>query len=191
MKTLPAELESLTDNALMLKVKDGDLDRLGLLFERYKRPLFGFFFGTNRDAELSEDLVQNVFFRILKYRYLFRGEGDFRTWMFHIARNVSHDNFRKDKIRKKDPIEDWQDRLGTDENRITRFQRDDELDLLSMAMARLSEENREILLLSKYQEKKYAEIGEVLGCTEGAVKVKVFRALQALRGIYQKLEKQM
>jgi RNA polymerase sigma factor (sigma-70 family) len=175
----------------MLKVKDGDLDKLGLLFERYKKPLFGFFYGLNREAEVSEDLVQNVFFRILKYRYLFRGDGDFKTWMFHIARNVNHDHFRKNKIRHKESLDNWEDRLGTDDNRSTQYKHDDEMQLLSMAMDRLPEDKREILLLSKFQEKKYKEIGEILGCTEGAVKVKVFRALQDLKEVYQQLEKHL
>jgi RNA polymerase sigma factor (sigma-70 family) len=191
LKTSKPDLEVLSDNTLMLKVKDGDLDRLGLLFERYKRPLYGFFYNLNRNAELSEDLVQNVFIRILKYRYLFRGEGDFKTWMFHIARNVSHDHFRKNKLNAKDSIEDWQDQLGVDENRSTMFQQEEELQLLSMAMDRLPEDKREILLLSKYQEKKYKEIGDILGCTEAAVKVKVFRALQDLKAVYKQLEKHM
>lgn len=189
MKTSSLQLEALTDNALMIKVKDGHLDTLGLLFARYKKPLFGFFYGMNKDAELSEDLVQNVFYRILKYRYLFRGDGDFRTWMFHIARNVNHDNFRKNKFRHKDSVESWQDRLSTNENRDTEFQKDEELQLLSIALDKLPEDKREILLLSKYQDKKYKEIGEILGCTEGAVKVKVFRALQELRAVYTELEK--
>jgi DNA-directed RNA polymerase specialized sigma24 family protein len=110
LKNSSPELETLSDNALMQKVKEGDIDRLGLLFERYKKPLFGFFYGLNKDAGLSEDLVQNVFFRILKYRYLFRGEpagrpggGDFKTWMFHIARNVKNDHYRKEnKLGKTD-----------------------------------------------------------------------------------------
>ncbi len=174
MKTLPPELEALNDNTLMIKVRDGDTDKLGLLFERYKRPLYGFFYGMNRDPELCQDLVQNVFVRILKYRYLFRGEGDFKTWMFHIARNVNHDHFRKDKLKAKDSIEGWEDRLGSPENRSTEWQREDEQQLLSMAMDRLPDDKREILLLSKFQDKKYKEIGEILGCTEAAVKVKVF-----------------
>ncbi|WP_245970339.1 RNA polymerase sigma factor [Pseudochryseolinea flava] len=188
MKTLRPELEALSDNALMVKVRDGDVDKLGLLFERYKRPLYGFFYGMNKDAELSEDLVQNVFVRILKYRYLFRGDGDFRTWMFHIARNVNHDHFRKNKINAKDSLESWEERLGSTENRSTQFQAEEEMQLLSMAMDQLPDDKREILLLSKYQEKKYKEIGEMLGCTESAVKVKVFRALQELKEVYRKLE---
>lgn len=189
MKTKPPELDALQDNALMLKVKDGNLDKLGLLFERYKKPLFGFFYGMTKDAELCDDLVQNVFFRILKYRQLFRGEGDFRTWMFHIARNVSHDHFRKIKWKNKESLDNWENKLGTDENRSTQYLQDDEMQMLSMAMERLPEDKREVLLLSKYQEKKYKEIGEILGCSEGTVKVKVFRAMQELKEVYQQLEK--
>ena len=109
--------------------------------------------------------------------------------MFHIARNVNHDNYRKNKIGNTDPVELWENRIASDEHRGTQFQRDEELELLSMAMDRLSDEKREILLLSKFQEKKYKEIGEILGCSEGAVKVKVFRALQDLKEIYSELEK--
>lgn len=193
MKTPVQDLETFSDNALMLKVKDGHLDKLGLLFERYKKPLFGFFYGMNKDAELSEDLVQNVFFRILKYRYLFRGEetGNFKTWMFHIARNVNNDHYRKNKLGKAEPVELWSNQVGHDDGHDVFLAQDEEMRLLSMALDRLPEEKREIILLSKYQEKKYKEIGEILGCSEGAVKVKVFRALQELKVVYQQLEKQM
>lgn len=191
MKTPVQDLETFSDNALMLKVKDGNLDKLGLLFERYKKPLFGFFYNMNKDAELSEDLVQNVFFRILKYRYLFRGEGDFKTWMFHIARNVNHDHYRKNKLGKAESVELWENRLGHDDSYSVQLLQDEETKMLSMALDRLPADKREIILLSKYQEKKYKEIGEILGCTEGAVKVKVFRALQDLKAVYQQLEKHM
>jgi RNA polymerase sigma factor (sigma-70 family) len=172
----------------MDKVKNGDLDKLGLLFERYKKPLFGFFYGMNKDAELSEDLVQNTFVRILKYRTVFRGDGEFRTWMFHIARNVSHDHYRKKRVDARESVEDWQEIIPGGENRFAEYQKEEEMQLLAMALERLAEDKREVLLLSKYQEKKYKEIAELLGCTESAVKVKVFRALQDLKTVYREIE---
>jgi len=174
----------------MAKVRDGDPEKLGLLYERYKRPLLGFFVGMVRDKELSEDLVQNTFVRILKYKHLFRGDGDFRTWMFHIARNVKNDHFRKNKI-THEKVEKWEDKIKDEGNLMQEWQTDDEQRMLAIAMDKLPEDKREILLLSKYQEKKYKEIGEILGCTEGTVKVKVFRALQDLKAIYQQVEKMM
>ena len=184
-------MEALSDNALMTKVRDGDLDKLGLLFERYKKPLFSFFLTLVRDRELSEDLVQNTFFRIMKYRHLFRGDGDFKSWMFHIARNVKNDQFRKNRVLAKEPVEKWEERVGHNENRDTEWMVESEHHILATAIDRLPEDKREILMLSKYQEKKYKEIGDLLGCSEGAVKVKVFRALQELKVVYQQLEKIM
>jgi RNA polymerase sigma factor (sigma-70 family) len=183
-------LEALADNYLMAKVRDGDPEKLGLLYERYKRPLLGFFVGMVRDKELGEDLVQNTFMRILKYKHLFRGDGDFRTWMFHIARNVKNDHFRKNKI-THEKVEKWEDKIKDEGNLMLEWQGEDEQRMLAIAMDKLPEDKREILLLSKYQERKYKEIAEILGCTEGTVKVKVFRALQDLKAIYQQVEKMM
>jgi len=175
----------------MIKVKDGDIDKLGMLFERYKKPLFGFFYGMVRDGELADDLVQNVFVRILKYRYLFRGDGEFKTWLFHIARNVRHDHFRKNKMRNHESLTGLEERLTTGENRGSEIEQDDTLKMSGLALERLPPDKREVLLLSKFQEKKYKEIGEILGCSESAVKVKVFRALQELRQVYKELERQL
>jgi len=178
-------LESISDNALMNKVKDGDVEKLGLLFERYKKMLFSFFYHINHDAALSEDLVQSTFMRILKYRSGFKGSGDFKVWMFHIARNLSHDHYRKNKWKNGEDLDDWKERLDDGEKtQDLKIEDSESMKMLRAAIDRLDEDKKEVLTLSKLKGMKYKQIAEVLSCTEGAVKVKVFRALEALRKEY-------
>src|SRR5262245_34410607 len=79
----------------MVAVRDGDVSRLGILFERHHVRLFNLFRRLGARAGGAEDLVQEVFFRMLKYRNNFRDDGDFLPWMYQLARNVSADHYRK------------------------------------------------------------------------------------------------
>lgn len=182
-------MHQLTDNALMLKVKSGDLDKLGLLYARYKKRLFGFFYNMNGNASLSEDLVQNVFVRMLKYRNTFTGEGSFVSWMFRMARNVNYDHYNKyNKEANQTEISSIEYRLEDESSLSAKMDKKDEVAQLSRAMRKLSPEKREVLILSKYKGIKFSEIGEILGCSEGAAKVKAHRALKDLRTIFLQLE---
>ena len=181
-------MDSLSDNRLMLQVKAGEVDQLGLLFERYHRLLFSFFYKLNQNVEVSEDLVQNVFMRILKYRHRFQGNGEFKTWMFHIAKNVNIDYHKKHRRYRAEDVDQWQDKL-LDESRSQNQEmiKQEELNQLRTALQKLDPEKREVLILSKLQGLKYKEIANLLGCTEGAVKVKVFRALKELKKVFEKM----
>ncbi len=182
-------MQSLTDNALMLKVKSGDLDKLGLLYERYKKRLFGFFYNMNGNAALSEDLVQNVFVRILKYKHTFTGKGSFAAWIFRTARNVSHDHFKKNKHNNAlTELTEVEYKLKDGNDIADAIARKETMNTMQRAMNRLPQEKREVLVLSKFKELKFSEIGEILGCTEGAAKVKTHRALKDLRAIFLQLE---
>lgn len=182
-------MHQLTDNALMLKVKSGDLDKLGLLYERHKKRLFGFFYNMNHNASLSEDLVQNVFVRLLKYRHTFTGEGSFGAWMFRTARNVNYDHYKKNKqqIHQKE-LSTVAFKMEDESGFHKHMSKNDDISQLNRAMQYLSLEKREILIWSKYKGMKYSEIGELLGCSEGAAKVKAHRALNDLRTIFLRLE---
>jgi RNA polymerase sigma factor (sigma-70 family) len=170
-------LNTLTDNSLMLRVKAGDLDKMGLLFERYNRPLFGFFYHMTHAADSSEDLVQNVFYRMLKYKHTFTGEGEFRTWMYHLARNVLNDSAKQNKSRDHYDVNEFADRIGGGTLADESLEKQQDKDFLHKAMAGLSEEYREVLILSRFQELKYDEIAKVLNINEGTVKVRVHSAL--------------
>lgn len=172
----------------MLKVKEGNLDQLGLLFERYHRLLYRFFSNYHQRAE-CQDLVQTVFLRILKYRQQFREEeGEFKTWMFRIARNVNMDFFKKQKRNRTENIETQAFKFTSSMN-LDMGEEKEEIIKLRTALKRLDEEKREIIVMSKLEGLNYKEIGDVLNCSEGAVKVRVFRALKGLRKVYFELEK--
>ena len=94
----------MTDEQLMRAVRDGDLSRLGILFERYHLPLFDFLSRMTGNPGVAEDLVQDIFVRVLKYRATFRDEGTFETWLYRIARNARVDYFKS--RRPSESIED-------------------------------------------------------------------------------------
>jgi RNA polymerase sigma-70 factor, ECF subfamily len=180
-------MESGSDNSLMLKVCSGDVDKLGLLFERHKTALFGYFYRITRSAEISEDLVQNVFLRILKYKSQFTGDGRFSTWMYHIAHNVCADHFKKHRGRRNtaDLPGTVQEDCETPEKHMLK---DERLRMAEEALSQLSADQREILVLSRYQGLKCREIGQILGCSVGTARVRVFRAIMNLKQVYAELE---
>ncbi|WP_031527957.1 RNA polymerase sigma factor [Dyadobacter crusticola] len=165
----------------MLRVKAGDLDKMGLLFERYNRPLFAFFYHMTHKPDRSEDLVQNVFYRMLKYKHTFTGEGEFRSWMYHLARNVLNDSVRQNKGRNAVDVSEMADLLDGGMTADEHFEKQQDSEFLHQAMAGLSTEHREILIMSRFQELKYEEIAKVLNINEGTVKVRVHRALGELK----------
>lgn len=182
-------LDSLSDNALMLRVKAGETDRMGLLFERYHRKLFGFLYHMLGRADASEDLVQNVFYRMLKYRHTYTGEGEFRSWMYHLARNVLADYIKKNRhATRHTDVADLTEQISGGAHADERLQKEQEVATLHRALEKLSPENREVLVLSRFQELKYEEIARVLNTSEGAVKVRVHRAMNELKKIYLRIE---
>ncbi len=174
----------------MLKVKAGELSLLGLLFERHHKALYRFFYRlTGREAARSEDLVQTVFMRMLTYRHTFAGSGKFVSWMYNMARNAFADDYRK--LKKQGYKDELQKAENSPACSIVPDDREEELQLLDKALSYLSPDKRELLVLSKFEEMSYRDIAEILDCSEGNVKVKVFRAVQELKSVYKKLEQEV
>jgi RNA polymerase sigma-70 factor (ECF subfamily) len=179
-----------SDENVMRAVRNGDVEKLGLLFERHHRALFDFFAKMTGSRAIAEDLVQDVFFRILKYRNTFQAESRFKTWMFHIARNVRVDYYKKHGS-ERPAFDDSEEELhGSFQLPSQALELDERTKLLECALFRLPPEKREILILSRYQEMKYEEIAQLLGCEPGTVKVRIYRAMKELRDIFFKLSKQ-
>ena len=179
---------SLPDEELMLQVRDGVGEMLGVLFARYQSPLFNFCCKMTGDRAVSEDLVQDVFYRILKYRGTYQAGTPFRTWMYHIARNARIDQVKKQRPNK---FEEWKPEMSQSPVVMPSdpVQTKREQELLHQALLKLPDDKREVLVLSRFQEMKYEQIAEVMGIEVGTVKVRVFRALQQLREVYKELER--
>jgi RNA polymerase sigma-70 factor (ECF subfamily) len=176
-----------TDEHLMLAVRNGEVAKLGVLFDRHHRSLFDFFARMTGSRATAEDLVQDVFFRILKYRGTFRDESRFKAWMFHIARNARVDYYKKhqaETLTVEDGTEELRSRFGMPGEDLEQEQ---QARLLECALFKLPAEKREVLILSRYHDMKYEQIAELLGCEVNTIKVRVFRAIKELRDVFFKL----
>jgi RNA polymerase sigma-70 factor (ECF subfamily) len=176
-----------TDNELMEQVRDGRVEKLAILFERHQTMLYNFFLRLTGNRAASEDLVQEVFIRILKYRTGYQGGSRFVVWMFQIARNAHVDSLRKQKgeIALDDQFAETPSPEPLPEER---FEADQEAALVRRALDRLPTKKKEILVLCRFQNLKLQEVAELLGCHVGTVKVQVHRALKDLGRIYLELQ---
>lgn len=170
----------------MERVRDGDIAQLAPLFERHHLKLYNYYVRLTRRRHVSEDLVQEVFFRILKYRHTYRGEGEFVAWLYHLARNVHHDHYDKWK-HEQAMAEGDEDPAGDDPSAPEQLERWQNNEILQQALARLPLEKRELIILSRYQDLRYDAIAGILGCSTETVKVRVHRAMNELRTIFFQL----
>jgi len=175
----------------MIAVRAGEIRRLGDLFERYHKPLYGFFVRLTNQPSVGEDLVQIVFYRILKYRHTYRDEGKFSAWIYHLARKVAADHFRKHASTPlpTDPA-NLVDQPAPEPQPSEQAATAEDVVLLRSALARLPLEHREVLVLSHLQHLEHKEIAKRLDCSVGAVKVRAHRALKELREVYFKIRKE-
>jgi len=171
----------------MNSVRDGEIAQLGILFERYKKKLYNFFRISTGDSHASEDLVQDVFVRVLQYRHTYRDREDFSVWLYSIARNVRIDYYRKNGNRPVS-LEDTADIESSGPGPDDAYERSAQTAILRRALMRLDDDTRELIILSRYNNLRYHEIGGILGITEGAVNVRTYRALKDLAEIYHDLE---
>ncbi len=184
-------MDEVSDHDLMLAVRAGELARLGDLFERHHRPLFGFLARLTGNADTAEDLVQIVFQRILKYRHTYRDEGRFSAWLYHLARHAAADHYqRNSRVPTPTDPADFS-HLSDDEAPAADEQtaRRDDLDLMQRALAILPRDQREILVLQRFQHLRHDEIARLLNITTGAAKVRAHRALTALRDKFFQLRR--
>ena len=172
-----------SDEELMLALRDGDLAAFDALFRRHYETVRGLCARITTTGGAGDDLAQETFLRVLRHRATFRGEARFTTWVYRVARNVCLEQIARD-ARDRRLAEQWSAAAATSVGP----DRSDETELLAVAMRSLTAEQREVLVLCRYHDLPFSEIGAVLGCTAGAARVRAHRALTALREAYVKLD---
>ena len=168
----------------MQRVKEGNLAEMSVLFERYHLRLYNFFLRLTMNKDISQDLTQNLFYRMIKYKNSYKNEHCVKSWMYQMARNL-HIDYCKEEKRSDEIFTKTDSSLFdvTDDNEG--FQEED-YERLEHAFSALSNEQKEIIVLSRYQGLKYEEISHIVTQSVPAIKVAMHRAIKQLRGIYFK-----
>lgn len=169
-------------------VKNGDLQQASVLFERYHKRILNFLARMVMNRAIAEDLTQNVFLRMIRYRNSYQEGNRFQSWIYQVARNVFSDHYQANKNKKADfvDVEKMSDTIMEPEEGNDQNEREE---TLRRSMALLSEEQRELLVLTRFQQMKYEEVAAILDTTVANIKVKVHRAIARLREHYFELEK--
>ena len=174
----------------MVAVARGDLAGMSEIYQRRHRNLFHFFYRLTGRQSAAEDLVHEVFLRMIRYRHTYQATGDFDSWMYRIARNAHADQAKK--YRHEAPADEHRFEVleGGRPSAFDNVSKQQELALLQRALGELPEDKRELIILSRFQGLSYQQIGELVGCETGTVKVRVFRAMKEIGRIYHSLARE-
>jgi RNA polymerase sigma-70 factor (ECF subfamily) len=175
------EIEFNEDEVLM-RASQGDRDAFGLLYERYIDRIFNYVYYRTGNLHDAEDLTARVFQRAMNHikNYTDRGV-PFSAWLYRIAHNLVA-NWHRDRSRRQEiPINDVPVLPSKGDHPERNLVRSQEQDALLKLIRRLPGERQNLLILKFVENMSNAEIGEIMGRSEGAVKSLYHRTLLALR----------
>jgi RNA polymerase sigma-70 factor (ECF subfamily) len=176
------------DAALMLRVRDGDQASFGLLLERHRGAVIHFLYRMVQNQGIAEELAQEVFLRVYKSRSSYEPTAKFTTWLFRIASHLALNWIRDGRNEKRQASLDEESSDGTarqvpDRSRTVEQELSYQVKLTEVrqAIESLPAKQKAAVIMHKYQEMGYAQIADVLSCSESAVKSLLFRAYESLR----------
>lgn len=178
------EMTHLSDEELMQIVQTGDLSPVDELYRRYSPRLYtyAYRFMTNREA--AEDATQETFIRMVKYARQFNpGAARLATWLFAITANICRDRLRGGKKRPtvSDEVLAFMPADPEESSPERRMEAKQFYGHIQNALDALRPDEKEVILLVKYHGFSHAEVAQVAGCSENAVKVRLCRAMKALK----------
>ena len=177
------------DGALVLRVAAGDDEAFGELVRRYEHRIYAFCARMLHDKEEAEDVAQDVFLTLYRSAGDFRGESQFSTWLFRIAKNQTLNRIkyleRRGRSKKRSLDEHADDgpkalpdaRAERPDDRIADRQT---ADLVHEAIGALAEDHRAVVVLRDMEDLSYEEISDITGLPIGTVKSRIHRGRTAL-----------
>lgn len=168
-----------SEQKLITECQQGDLEKFGLLYDKYIKKIYDFIYYKTTHKETAEDLTSQTFFKALdKIGGFDSSKGTFQAWLYQIARNTVIDFYRTKK--KEANIEDIWDLAGNDD-----LERDvdtkEKLAKVEKYIAKLKSEQREIIIMRVWQDMSYQEIAATMGKSEASCKMMFSRAMAVLR----------
>jgi RNA polymerase sigma-70 factor (ECF subfamily) len=183
--TLPDNLptiQEMSDEEALRRAAQGDRESFGLIYDRYITRIYNYIYYRTGNTHDAEDLTSQVFSRALKHITNYQDRGvPFSAWLYRIAHNLVA-NFHRDKSRKQEfALEDgiWSSKESDlPESVMLRVEQHDEI----LELIRDIPEDRQMLIILKFVDHMpNAEIGKIMGKTEGAIKSLYHRTLLSLR----------
>jgi len=175
-----------TDEELMLMWTAGNFKAFDALFNRYGQKVYNLFLRSLRQKETSEDLLQECFMRLAESRNRYHPQNSFTSWLFTIAMNLLRDQYRKKQrfqatFSPEDPEPKLRNFADSRKEPLNQMETAELKIAVEKALQTLPADQREIIVLSKYQGLSYAEIGDILALSPEAAKQKAYRGLKTLR----------
>ncbi len=177
------------DRVLLERIRRGDTSGAAQLFERYAPGLLRFSHRLLSDREAAEEVTQEVFVKVISRAHQYDGRAEVASWLFAIAANACRDRRRRNRRAPVVPLEAVPEPREKGEGVEGTLLQRERREAVRLALGTLSEEQREALVLARYHGMAYADIARVLGISVGAVKTRIFRAMETLKAQFSEGEK--
>jgi len=176
------------DLELLERIRRGDTGGAGELFERYAPALLRFTDRMLSDRASAEEVTQEGFVKVISRAHQYDGRAGVASWLFAIAANACRDRRRRDRRAMVVPLEAVAEPRARGEGIESTIASRQRRQAVRQALSELSDEQREALVLARYHGMPYAEIAETLGISVGAVKTRIFRAVETLKAHFSEGE---
>lgn len=172
------------EEALLQRVQEYDPAALGAIYDRYSGRIYNYIYYRLGDENLAEDLTGTVFVKMMEaIRSSKSWNVSFSGWLYRIAHNLVVDHYRRHRQNRTVSLDDCV--LVGDQDPVKAVERQMECDRLRLAIGQLTREQGLVVVLKFVDGYTNAEVAEMLGKTEGAVKSLQFRAMASLRRILE------